>query len=45
MLEKRVYSGWAFDEDAAKKRRINEDIYDEIELNYLKNNTFSNYFF
>ena len=31
MLEKKVYTCWAFDEDAAKKRRINEDIYDELQ--------------
>lgn len=30
MLEKKVYSCWAFGEDATKKRRINEDIYDEL---------------
>ena len=33
MLERRVYSGWAFDENASKKRRINEEIYDELSKN------------
>ena len=30
MLEKKVYSGWAFHEDATMKKRINEGIYREL---------------
>lgn len=30
MLEKRVYSSWAFEEDTIEKARINREIYKEI---------------
>lgn len=30
MLDNKVYSCWAFDEEASKKRRVNEDIYEEL---------------
>ena len=40
MLEKRIYSSWAFSENATEKYRINREIYEEIkgkaEVEYVR---------
>lgn len=47
-LEKKVYSGWAFSENALEKSRINKEIYEEIqdkaEVKYLKSGYAKKYY-